>query len=186
MTKQKRSKVLCCIKHGLPAHMMFCVVAPFFPTSGSSQKAQRRYKRIEFITGYIASIRGAYRAPQPAPLNHVRREKNSTSKDNVKEKMCTRHLEGNSINQHVTGLFGVYRMQFTSVWTSGHQRYENEHVPTMPFFYRGVEQNSKGRRKILDHTMIEPIQTNQLAWKLARLGCQDEAKHGTFLNWFNC
>lgn len=40
------------------AHMMFCVMA-LFPTSGSSQKAQKWYKRIEFITGCRASIRGA-------------------------------------------------------------------------------------------------------------------------------
>lgn len=79
------------------AHMMFCVMA-LFPTSGSSQKAQKRYKRIEFITGCRASIRGAL-CLQSATANPFKswkeREKSSTFKDNVKEKCtCTERRAG--------------------------------------------------------------------------------------------
>ncbi len=72
------------------AHMMFCVMA-LFPTSGSSQKAQKRYKRTEFITGCRVSIRGALclQSTTANPFKSCKeREKSSTFKDNVKEK-CT-------------------------------------------------------------------------------------------------
>lgn len=56
-TKQKQ-KDISLLHKAWAAQIMFCVMA-LVPTSGSSQTAQKRYKRTEFITGCRVSRRGA-------------------------------------------------------------------------------------------------------------------------------
>lgn len=94
MAKQKKGEFLCCIKHGLHT---WCVVSwhcsPHLETVKKGKK--KPWGGTKGLNSLLAAWRAweepsAYKAPQPAPLNHVRGGRECTFKDNVKEKCaCT-------------------------------------------------------------------------------------------------
>lgn len=95
MKKQKKGVFLCCIRHGLHT---WCVVSWHSSPHLEMVKKEKKKKHrggTKGLNSLLAAWRAweepsAYKALQPAPLNHVRGGRERTFKDNVKEKCaCT-------------------------------------------------------------------------------------------------